>query len=91
MGDALWSRRCSSIFIYKDNMKLLQASLNTQVKFLSVENGSSLMTKLNQYGLYQGDSMRVLRAAPLGGPLLVQVNGREIALGREIADKIIVE
>ncbi len=29
--------------------------------------------------------------APLGGPLLVQVNGREIALGREIAEKIIVE
>ena len=70
-------------------MKLLQAPLNTQVKFFSVDH-PSLMTKLNQYGLYQGDSLRVVRAAPLGGPLLVQVNGREIALGREIADKIIV-
>ena len=72
-------------------MKLLHAPLNTQVKFFSIENTPSLMVKLNQYGLYQGDSLRVVRAAPLGGPLLVQVNGREIALGREIADKIIVE
>lgn len=72
-------------------MKLLQVSLNTQVKFLAVENVPSLMTKLNQYGLYQGDSLRVVRVAPLGGPLLLQVNGREIALGREIAEKIIVE
>jgi ferrous iron transport protein A len=72
-------------------MKLLQAPLNTQVKFFSVDNIPSLLVKLNQYGLYQGDSLRVVRVAPLGGPLLVQVNGREIALGREIADKIIVE
>ena len=72
-------------------MKLLQTPLNTQVKFLATENIPSLMTKLNQYGLYQGDSLRVVRAAPLGGPLLVQVNGREIALGRDIAEKIIVE
>ena len=72
-------------------MTLLQAPLNTKVKFFSIENTPSLMAKLNQYGLYQGDSLCVVRAAPLGGPLLVQVNGREIALGREIADKIIVE
>lgn len=72
-------------------MKLLDTPLNTQVKFLSIENTPSLAARLNQYGLYQGDSLRVMRAAPLGGPLLVQVNGREIALGREIADKIIVE
>jgi ferrous iron transport protein A len=72
-------------------MKLLNAPLNTQVKLFSTEDVPSLMTKLNQYGLYQGDSLRVVRVAPLGGPLLVQVNGREIALGREIADKIVVE
>ena len=72
-------------------MTLLQAPLNTQVKFFSIGDTPSLMVKLNQYGLYQGDSLRVVRAAPLGGPLLVRVNGREIALGREIANKIIVE
>ena len=72
-------------------MKLLDIPLNTRVKFLSVEHTPALTAKLNQYGLYQGDVLCVVRVAPLGGPLLVQVNGREIALGREIADKIVVE
>ena len=42
-------------------------------------------------GIYPGDQLRLLRKAPLGGPLLVECNEREIALGRGIADKIIVE
>jgi Fe2+ transport system protein FeoA len=50
-----------------------------------------LVRKLRQYGLHIGDEIRVLRTAPLGGPLLVEVNGRELALGRAIAEKILVE
>jgi len=57
---------------------------------LTLINGR-LRTKLMQYGLHIGDCLRVLRAAPLGGPLLVEVNGREIALGRAVAGKILVE
>ena len=75
----------------KDNVKLSEISIGMSVKFSSLENIPSLHTKLNQYGLYQGDIMRVVRMAPLGGPILIEVNGREIALGREIAEKILVE
>lgn len=50
-----------------------------------------LRAKLRQYGLHVGDRVRVLRSAPLGGPLLVEVNGREIALGRGVAGRILVE
>jgi Fe2+ transport system protein FeoA len=32
-----------------------------------------------------------LRAAPMKGPLLVEVSGREIALGRGVAAKILVD
>lgn len=71
-------------------MKLSEAPLDTRVKIFSLEDHSSLQNKLNQYGIYQGDHLRVLRVAPLGGPFLVEVNGREIALGREIAEKISV-
>ena len=72
-------------------MKLSDIPIGTRVKFSSLENIQSLQIKLNQYGLYQGDIMRVARMAPLGGPILIEVNGREIALGREIAEKILVE
>lgn len=53
--------------------------------------GERLRSRLLKYGLHLGDRVRVLRSAPLGGPLLVEVNGREIAVGRELAEKILVE
>jgi ferrous iron transport protein A len=67
---------------------------------LDVPNGQSarlvfaekgLRLKLKQYGLHIGDQVRLVRSAPLGGPLVVEVNGREIALGRAVAEKILVE
>lgn len=57
----------------------------------SIDGGRNLNIKLRQYGLFVGDQVRVLRLAPLGGPVLIEVNGREIALGRGIAARITVE
>jgi len=56
-----------------------------------IEVQDALRSKLKAYGLHMGDYLRVLRVAPFGGPLLVEVNGREIALGRAVAGKIFVE
>jgi ferrous iron transport protein A len=69
-------------------MRLIELSLNVPARILSFDK---VRAKLNQYGLYPGDEVRVVRVAPLNGPLLVEVNGREIALGRPIAEKIFVE
>ena len=69
-------------------MRLLDLPLNVQARLLSFDE---VRAKLNQYGLYVGDVVRVLRIAPLGGPLLVEVSGRELALGRAVAEKIFVE
>ena len=55
------------------------------------EANDTLSKKLRTYGLHVGDLLLVLRVAPLGGPLLVEANGREIALGRAVAEKILVE
>jgi len=61
-------------------MRLLDLPLNTHARLLSFEE---VRAKLNQYGLYPGDDVRVVRVAPLGGPLLVEVNGREFASGAQ--------
>lgn len=53
--------------------------------------GAKMNARLLQVGVYPGDRMRVLRFAPLDGPLLVEVEGREMALGREVAARILVE
>ncbi len=71
-------------------MKLVEVTPGARVLLLDVQ-GRGLHAKLMQYGLHTGDCIRLLRVAPLGGPLLVEANGREIALGRGVAEKIIVE
>ena len=72
-------------------MVLLDVKIGKWARILSLEGGSGLRDKLTQHGLYPGDCVHVVRTAPLGGPLLVDVHGREIALGRGIAEKILVE
>ncbi len=72
-------------------MNLLEAKNGKWVRVVRVDGGSILQNRLTQHGLYPGDCLRVLRAAPLGGPLLVEINGREIAIGRGVAQKIFIE
>ena len=75
---------------YKWNMtNMLEIPLNTSAKIVQIHGKARL--KLRQHGLHVGDVIRILREAPLGGPLLVDVNSREVAIGRKIAEKIIVE
>ena len=73
----------------KDVINLLNVPNGQRARLVSISG--RLQSKLRQYGLHSGDFVRVLRSAPLGGPLLVEVNGREIALGRVVAEKIFVE
>ena len=70
---------------------LLNITDGTRQKITGIIGGKNLNDKLRQYGLFIGDQVRVLRMAPLGGPVLIEANGREIALGRGIAAKITVD
>ncbi len=46
---------------------------------------------LNQVGIHIGDPFTVVRGAHLGGPMIIQINSAQIALGRGMAEKIIVK
>ncbi len=70
-------------------ISLLEIPVDTRYRIIQIQEKER--RKLLQYGLHTGDVVRVLRVAPLGGPLLVDINSREIAIGREIAQKIYVE
>jgi Fe2+ transport system protein FeoA len=71
--------------------RLIDVVKGTQVRIISFEGGRGLRAKLNQFGLYSGDLARVVRFAPFNGPVLLEVRGMEIALGRNIAERILVE
>ncbi len=61
------------------------------VRITSFEGEQRTMGKLNRYGLYPGDLAKVVRFAPFQGPVLLEVRGMEIAVGRSIAEHILVE
>lgn len=62
-----------------------------KVRILKFDNSSLTREKLQQYGLFTGDTAQVMRIAPFEGPILLSVKGREIALGESIAAHILVE
>ena len=70
---------------------LLSSPVEIDLKITAIDGGQNLNVKLRQYGLFIGDQVQVLRLAPLGGPVLIESNGREIALGRGLAANITVE
>lgn len=72
-------------------MFLIDVDRGKQVKVIGIRGGQELSFKLRQLGLLPGDRARVMRQAPFGGPIMIEVNGRTIALGRGIAAKITVE
>lgn len=72
-------------------MTLIQVQNGQTVKIVRFTGGIGLEHKLRQLGIVPGDSARVLRHAPFGGPVLVEVEGRSVALGRGVASKVIVE
>lgn len=72
-------------------MFLIEAQNGVSIRIESLLTGVGLAAKLRQLGLVPGDIAKVVRHAPFRGPVLLEVNGREIAIGRAIAAKIKVE
>lgn len=72
-------------------MHLLQVEIGKIVRVIGFNGGIKVEHKLRQLGILPGNCARILRLAPLGGPVLVEVDGRSVALGRGIASNIIVE
>jgi ferrous iron transport protein A len=71
-------------------MCLLDAKIGDRVRVVGF-SGRKMTSKLQQVGVYPGDRLQIVRQAPLGGPLLVRCDGREMALGRGVAARILVE
>ena len=69
-------------------MKLINIEDNKLVEIVSFEGGKGISSKLRQLGLMPGDQIRITKRAPFRGPLLVEANGRSIALGRGVAAKV---
>lgn len=72
-------------------MSILDAPKDKKVKIISFRGGKGVGNKLRQLGLYPGREIIILRYAPLGGPVMIDAQGRSVALGRGIAARVEVE
>ena len=70
---------------------LLEVNNGKWVRVVNLAGGVAMERRLAQLGFLPGNKVRVIRSAPFHGPLLLDVEGREIVLGRGVACKIMVE
>lgn len=62
-----------------------------RVRGMGAKKNKGLENHLAQLGFLPGNTVRIIRRAPLHGPLLVEIEGREIVIGRGIARQVLVE
>ena len=72
-------------------MNILDIENGRWVRVVGFHGGRGLELRLSQMGFLPGNKIRVIRSAPFKGPLLIQVEGREIVLGRGVARHVLVE
>jgi Fe2+ transport system protein FeoA len=58
------------------------------VEVLEICGGRRVTVSLAQLGIRAGEMLRVRRAAPLGGAVLVETRERTVAIGRGVAHKV---
>ena len=68
-----------------------QLSANQKARVIEYQGGLGVRKRLEHMGIHPGDVITVMQRGALGGPILIKVHGFQLALGRGIASKILVE
>ena len=72
-------------------MTLDQVYENNKAKVIDIQGGQRIRQRLAEMGIHPGDIIAILRYGALRGPILIEIHGSQVALGRGIASRIIVE
>ena len=68
-----------------------QVQENNKAKVIDIQGGQRIRQRLGEMGIHPGDIIAILRYGALRGPILIEIHGSQVALGRGIASKILVE
>jgi len=71
-------------------MSLAMAAENENLKIVQVWHGGKFKKKLSEMGLYRDSQIKVIKN-DIPGPLIVDVKGSRLIIGRGQAQKIMVE
>ena len=72
-------------------MRLLDAVDQVELEITGYSGGHGIANKLRQLGLMPGDRLVITKRAPFRGPIMIESQGRSVALGRGVAARIEVQ
>ncbi len=72
-------------------MTLEQVRAQASAKVVAIDGGAGVRSHLNVLGIHVGDQLVVVDRAPFHGPVLIEVHGVRLAIGRGVARKVMVE
>lgn len=72
-------------------MPLTGLRVGQKAKILRLAGGYGFQTNLRSRGIREGKTLELVTRHPVGGPLVIDIDGRETAIGRGMAKRIIVE
>lgn len=60
-------------------------------RIIRLDGGQHFQRKLRTMGIREGKVIAILAKQPLGGPVVVEIDGRDTTIGRGMASRIVVE
>ncbi|MCF7874047.1 MAG: ferrous iron transport protein A [Candidatus Omnitrophica bacterium] len=72
-------------------INLLQLKSNQSGKIISIAGGRGLVARFNNLGIREGAQVKKVTGYFRGGPVVIKIDGTQLALGRGMASKIMVE
>jgi ferrous iron transport protein A len=74
-------------------MEILLADLEIgqKAKIVRLVGGQGFQCNIRSRGIREGKILEVVTRHPIGGPIVIEIDGRGTALGRGMARRILVE
>lgn len=72
----------------KHQLSLCEVKTPGKYEVTHISGGWGVRQRLNQMGIHVGDLIFVKRSCIMGGPILIQIHGFDVALGRGMARKV---
>lgn len=72
-------------------MYLSSLKANESATITKIEIDDKFLSRLNGIGLTEGTAVKVIRNAPLGDPIEIEIRGFNLAIRRSLASKIKID
>ena len=72
-------------------LSLLELSKGGSAKIVEIGGGGLVQQKLENLGFHRGTVVKKVRGMFIHGPLIIMVGQSEVAIGRGLAKKVMVE